>query len=580
MQIHKSGAYSYFVEYDDDSSKRVRSPLGYFSVDPVLRVPARTPILGGDGKPQPVGKGGVVQGSKMVHLPLDGLVIQSVIAKWMGLIEEWTPHLETISARGYNAIHFTPLQQRGASNSPYSIYDQNEFADDLFKGKLSAKQKDDKMESALKQIKKDYGTLAIADVVWNHTAHNSDWLLDHPEAGFSPATAPHLTSAVELDSALLNFSATMSKRGLPTKLTTGADLDKVMAAIEKDVVKPLDLWQYYVIDVKAAGTAFDEAFAAGKKATIEPPSAPLASLPERELGAAFAKACLPAGWETLSTRFAASVDAPRAVSFVCAYLGTDSPSSSEASGALKRLVDMFNLPRYELYDDDYKSILEQTRGRIDYTRMASHGPQLGEVTPKSPLVEPLFTRLPRNERTAKHEESALTLANNGWVWAADPLNDFAQPNSRAYLRRELIVWGDCVKLRYGDKPEDNPWLWEHMTRYTETLARMFDGFRLDNCHSTPLAVGETLLDRARVVNPDIYVCAELFTGSQDMDMLFVCRLGLNSLIREAYNAHDPKDESSLMYRYGIVKPVGASFSSPRPTLADIAAQALWTRIVL
>jgi glycogen debranching enzyme len=49
------------------------------------------------------------------------LVIQTVIAKWMGSLSEWAPHLDTMRDRGYNMIHYTPLQQRGESNSPYSI---------------------------------------------------------------------------------------------------------------------------------------------------------------------------------------------------------------------------------------------------------------------------------------------------------------------------------------------------------------------------------------------------------------------------------------------------------------------------
>lgn len=153
----------------------------------------------------------------------------------------------------------------------------------------------------------------------------------------------------------------------------------------------------------------------------------------------------------------------------------------------------------------------------------------------SPLVESLFTRLPKNSTTSCHDPSLLALANNGWIWDADPLLDFASPGSRTYIRRDLIVWGDCVKLRYGSSPASNPWLWDHMSLYVESLAGMFDGFRLDNSHSTPIHVGEYLMDKARKVNPNLYVCAELFTGRQELDLLWVCRLGINSLIREAYS---------------------------------------------
>lgn len=95
-----------------------------------------------------------------------------------------------------------------------------------------------------------------------------------------------------------------------------------------------------------------------------------------------------------------------------------------------------------------------------------------------------------------------------------------------------------------------------MTTYVTELAKQFDGFRIDNCHSTPLHVGTYLLDAARVVNPNLYVCAELFTGSEEMDTHFVSRLGINSLIREAYNAWDPKEFSRILYRNGVTKPIG------------------------
>jgi glycogen debranching enzyme len=60
-----------------------------------------------------------------------------------------------------------------------------------------------------------------------------------------------------------------------------------------------------------------------------------------------------------------------------------------------------------------------------------------------------FTRLAQTSTNKHFSTDALIVANNGWIWNADPLVDFASPRSRAYFLREVIVWGDCVKLRYG-----------------------------------------------------------------------------------------------------------------------------------
>lgn len=174
-------------------------------------------------------------------------------------------------------------------------------------------------------------------------------------------------------------------------------------------------------------------------------------------------------------------------------------------------------------------------------------------TSRSPLLESYFTRLDPN---TNHPAGSMQLANNGWMWAADPTQDFAGPASSAYLRRQVICWGDCVKLRYGNSPKDNPWLWDHMKIYTEQIASIFHGIRIDNCHSTPIHVAEYLLDAARRIRPDLYVLAELFTGSPQLDDLFVSKLGIHALLREAMQAWDPHELSRLAHRHGG-KPFGS-----------------------
>lgn len=215
-----------------------------------------------------------------------------------------------------------------------------------------------------------------------------------------------------------------------------------------------------------------------------------------------------------------------------------------------------NLPFYKEYDGDIAEILEQIFNRTKYVRLDDHGPKQGEINSKSPLIESYFTRLPLNKVTEKHKKTRLALVNNGWIWGANALIDNAGPFSRAYLRREVIVWGDCVKLRYGASWEESPVLWEHMSKYVRLMAKYFTGFRIDNCHSTPIHVAEFLLDEARRERPNLFVVAELFSGSEEMDYVFVKRLGLSALIREAMQAWGTGELSRLVHSYGG-RPIGS-----------------------
>lgn len=476
---------------------------------------------------------------------------------------DWEKHLKGISERGYNMIHFTPLQHRGSSNSPYSIYDQLAWDPECFPNG------EEDVAKLTNSMEKSHGLLGLTDVVWNHTADNSKWLQEHPEVGYNVSTAPWLRSALELDTKLLEFSRDLKALGLPTTLESVDDLLKVMDGIKEHVIAKLRLWEYYVVDVKRDADAVIEAWTQGNIA-----------FPEGGFdgsgagGLNFIKNATPAeqakflaergvlNTDRLGERYRRRVDPKIGAALLTSIFGrfegddSDSADRGAARSHVIGILDELNLPYYKEYDEDVAEILEQTFNRVKYVRLDDSGPKLGPIDGKNPLIETYFTRLPQNSITEKHKQEDLALVNNGWIWAANALIDNAGPKSRAYLRREVIVWGDCVKLRYGSSREESPYLWSYMAKYTRLMAKYFSGFRIDNAHSTPIHVAEYLLDEARRVRPNLFVVAELFTGSEEMDYVFVKRLGLSSLIREAMQAWGTGELSRLVHRHGG-RPIGS-----------------------
>jgi hypothetical protein len=63
---------------------------------------------------------------------------------------------------------------------------------------------------------------------------------------------------------------------------------------------------------------------------------------------------------------------------------------------------------------------------------------------------------------------------------------------------------------------------------------------------------------------DLYVIAELFTGSTDLDRLYISKLGINSLIREAMQAPNATEMSRLCF----LSPVGSVVSYYPPQYYD------------
>jgi glycogen debranching enzyme len=399
LPISHAGAFVYWVEYDGDvQGERVKGREGYFNIDPILRTKARSPILSSEQKPLSPSSGGAVIKSDLVNLPLDGLSILTVISKWMGPMSGWRDHFSEASDRGYTMLHWTPLQERGESSSPFSIKDQMKYDPAIFGGKPGPDGGKAKVEEMLKVAREEYGLLSLTDVVLNHTASDSPWLVEHPEAGeyagssmsmifgslcgdtgYSPANTPHLTPALELDTTMIEFSASLASKGLPVHVKTQQDIDTLINAFEKDV-RALNLWQYYVLDVTKEKASIKSALSSGSVTSWKGPDVKGKSVVE--IAEIVRSSGLISGFGKLAARFGVRVDGSVAAGLVNAAfvnIVNDVEALTEAWGSV---VDALNAPLYDEWEEDTKIALENAKNELMRTRLEEGGPKMGEISEK------------------------------------------------------------------------------------------------------------------------------------------------------------------------------------------------------
>ncbi|XP_063796122.1 glycogen debranching enzyme isoform X2 [Pseudophryne corroboree] len=535
LDLKVAGSY----QYRFNLSKQ-KNGEGYIVVDPVLRV-----------------------GTDNHVLPLDCINCQTFLSKCLGPFDEWEDRLRVAKESGYNMVHFTPLQTLGKSRSCYSLADQLQLNPDFSRSGRKYSWSD--VGKLVEKMRKEWGMLCITDVVYNHTAANSKWIQEHPECGYNLVNSPHLKPAWLLDRALWHLTCNVidgkyTARGLPALIQNDQQLNNIRGIMWEDIFPKLKLWEFYQVNVSKAVDQFR---------TLLTPGA-------QNKGSKADSKHLVIIQDPQYKRFGCTVDMDTALSTFIPHSNGPSAIEDCCTWFRKRLEEL-NAEKHKQMNFHHEQAVNCTLGTVTYERLANHGPKLGAITKKDPIVIRYFT-FPFGAMSLEEEEPLMHqpekacyfLAHNGWVMGDDPLRNFAESDSNVYLRRELICWGDSVKLRYGDKPSDCPYLWDHMRKYTEISATHFHGVRLDNCHSTPIHVAEYLLDAARKVCPDLYVVAELFTGSEELDNVFVTRLAINSLIREAMSAYNSHEEGRLVYRYGG-EPVG-SFVQPclRPLVPGIA----------
>ncbi|KAJ5077919.1 glycogen debranching enzyme [Anaeramoeba ignava] len=477
-----------------------------------------------------------------IQIPTESIVLQTNLSKCLGKIQDWDEVFLAAKLGGYNMIHFTPVQKLGESGSNYSIDNQLLLNPNFFDDKnLSVEEQYLILEKKINDLEKNFEMLSLVDVVWNHTSNTSEWLSEHPEAGYTAENSPHLIPAFELDQALYDLTISISKNEIPfisNKLENEKDLESILNYIKNNLLPSIHLWEYFVIPVEQELNDF-KSFLTNEFPYLTTKIQKLSQLPFQEkvkilrTKGITSPSHLKRNGLRVKIQCALSLFAPNRV--LDLNNQNDKNLLDQILAEYKSVLNSINLPLFHKYDDVVASICHNLKHEIDYHWLHNENKKGKDIKKYRPITKRYFSIIETKDG------KKVWVANNGWVMNIDPKINFASPKSEAYLRRQVVIWSDSIKLNYGSRPSSNPWLWDHMTKYTIKMAKIFHGFRIDNCHSTPIHVAQYLLHFARKVRPELFVVAELFTNSFESDILYISKMGISVMIRESYNSGSVED---------------------------------------
>lgn len=400
----------------------------------------------------------------------------------------------------------------------------------------------------LVKARKDHRLKFFGDIVIPQVGVDSALVRSNPDACYSLHACPYLKPAFVLDMGIRVFFEPIAG-----KLTSEKLVDSYVNEFRLTTYQGLRLWEFYAFDVtrelarfdKLASHDFDQSYDvikqknnvnASKNNLINSSSSLSGMNAEAMADLLVTTAAVDEAWERW----------PKSVDFQVLKLFRGQREK------LEKALNDANVRLYAEYDDDTAAVMDHLRGGLKYEFLAAGGGRAIPryfclISPESAYTVDVLGNL----------GGITAIANHGWVMNGSADVDYAGPGSKAYIRRELIPWCDTAKLRYGSERASNPALWDFMGRYVELMAGIFDGFRIDNCHSIPIHILKYLLQRARSANPKLLVFAELFS-SMEHKVEYVAACGIDALVKEV-----GKNGGGSFYEYisAVSDTCGAWYSS-------------------
>ena len=521
VELTRTGSILFFFLYNDPTNNERSTIPFYVTVLPKV----------------------IIQGRE---IKLEDIQLQTILSKSLGKITEFEKYFIEASKLKYNFVHFTPIQQLGISESLYCLRDNTKLNNIFFDSEnLSEKEKTKLMLEQLDKGRDFYGIGSFVDIVLNHASDNSEWLENHPECGYNLENSPWLNCAYEFDRILQEYSNAFcdckTSRKCQPYVTNDGELNDIMGDLW-NIVNKANLHEFFLMNIqhnkKILNDFYEEFNKKRNKYTHQINQMRIGN--DNEAMEYIFNNCLD---EIGYARNGVKINAEKFGCCLIKLFNYNVNNRNHFFGKAEHFMIQCNERWKKRIPDWINGGMNNIRGGMHWEFIQNHNKA---VRRKKPLISPYFVVFDQNDKSK-------IFACNGWVGQSEdpnnPAPNFTEKGTYYYFKRKINIWSDCPKLNYGNSIGDCPYLIKHMTKYVQQMAKMFNGFRLDNAHSTPIFIAEYLAEKAREVNPDLIIMAELFT-KKEKETVFVNRIGINLLIRELIWCGDARNLSAIIHRFG------------------------------
>ena len=483
----------------------------------------------------------VIIGGKKIEL--DNIQLQTILSKSLGKINEFEKYFKEASRLKYNFVHFTPIQQLGISESLYCLRDNTKINNIFFnENNLKEEQKNKMMKEQLDIGRDIYGIGSFVDIVLNHASDNSEWLGEHPECGYNLENTPWLNCAYEFDKILQTYSNNFCDCKTSKRFQPYVNNENELNEIEKDLwdlINKANLSEFFLLNINDNLKILDNYYTQYTQNKIKNNLEINIKNDDEAINYIFDKCLKEIGYK----RYGVKIDEIKFGNCINKLFNGNISNKSLFYSKAEYIMKSCNNRWTKIIPEWLRGAVNNIKGGIRWEFIQNHNKA---IRIKKPLISPYFAVFDSNNKNK-------IFACNGWISESEdpnnPAPDFTKEGTYYYFKRKVNIWSDCPKLNYGNSPSDCPYLISHMTKYVQDMATMFNGFRLDNAHSTPIFVAEYLAQKAREINPDLIIMAELFTKKEN-EINFVNRIGINLLIRELIWCEDPWKLSAQIHRFG------------------------------